>query len=113
MRFYLQPLMATLFAVRDGLKDARTGKPAYFYALFTQPEGRRERIRDGWHSVGKIFCLAIVLDLLYQFIVLKDFRPVETPVVSILLALVPYILLRGPVNRLARLGNSAAPRRAH
>jgi hypothetical protein len=27
LRLYLQPTMATLFALRDGLKDARTGRP--------------------------------------------------------------------------------------
>jgi len=111
MRFYLQPLMATLFAVRDGLKDARAGKPPYFYGLLTHPEQRREMLRDGWGSVGKIFGIAIVLDLLYQFIVLKGFRPVETLVVAIVLALVPYILLRGPANRLARTGDPPAPGR--
>ena len=30
MRFYLQPLMATFFAVRDGLKDATQQKACVF-----------------------------------------------------------------------------------
>jgi hypothetical protein len=34
-RLVLQPAMATFFAIRDGLKDAREGNPAYFWALFT------------------------------------------------------------------------------
>ena len=110
MRFYLQPLMATLFAVRDGLKDARTGKPPYFYALFTDPEHRGEMIRDGWGSVGKIFGIAVVLDLIYGFTVLGAIRPVETLVVALVLAIVPYVLLRGPVDRIASMFGHPTPR---
>lgn len=99
-RFYFQPIMATLFALRDGIKDAKAGKPPYFWALFTHPEQRAELIRSGWHSVGKVFILAIVLDLIYQVTVLKGLRPLEGILVSVTLAIVPYVLLRGPFNRL-------------
>lgn len=101
-RFYLQPLMAVFFAVRDGIRDAKAGRPAYLWSLFTDPAGRRERLLDGWRSVGKIFVLAMVLDLLYQIVVLRGLRPVEGLLVAIALALVPYVLLRGPANRLFR-----------
>lgn len=102
LRFYLQPLMATFFAVRDGLRDARAGRPAYLWSLFTDPAGRRERLRDGWRSVGKIFVIAMVLDLLYQAAVLRGLRPVQGLLVAVTLALAPYALLRGPANRLLR-----------
>lgn len=101
-RFYFQPLMAMLFALRDGIKDAHVGKPPYFWALFTDPSHRRERLHEGWSSVGKIFILAVVLDTVYQFLVFKGLRPIQGLVVAVLLALVPYVLLRGPVNRIAR-----------
>jgi hypothetical protein len=102
LRFYLQPAMATLFALRDGLRDARSGRPAYFWALFTDSTNRKERIRSGWKSIGKIFILATVLDLVYQVIVLHGLRPLQTMLVATSLAIVPYLLLRGPVNRVAR-----------
>jgi hypothetical protein len=102
-RFYLQPAMAILFAVRDGLKDAHEGRPAYLWSIFTHPEQRRELIADGWKSIGKIFVLAVVLDVVYQLIVLRWIYPFETVDVALLLAVVPYVLLRGPVNRIARL----------
>ena len=102
LRFYLQPAMATFFAIRDGLKDARTGQPAYFWALFTGSSNRMQLIRDGWKSVGKVFIMAMVIDLIYQLTVLRGLRPVETIIVAVLLAIVPYLLFRGPVNRVAR-----------
>jgi hypothetical protein len=102
MRFYLQPAMAALFAVRDGLKDARTGKPAYFWDVFTNPRNRREQIRSGWKSVGKVFMMAAALDIVYQMIVLRAIRPVETILVAFMLAIFPYLALRGPINRVAK-----------
>ncbi|WP_043414189.1 hypothetical protein [Archangium violaceum] len=101
-RFYLQPVMAMLFALRDGIKDAHTGRPAYFWALFTDRPHRRELVRSGWSSVRNVFILAVVIDLIYQFIVFKELRPIQGLLVAVLLAIVPYALLRGPVNRLTR-----------
>jgi hypothetical protein len=101
-RLVLQPLMATFFAVRMGLKDAREGKPAYFWTLFTEPEERREMLKDGWKSIGKVFCLAILLDAVYQVIELHWIYPGEALLVAFILAIVPYLIIRGPVNRIAR-----------
>lgn len=39
-----------------------------------------------------------MLDLIYQFTVLKGFRPVETVVIALLLAIVLYVLIRGVVD---------------
>ena len=101
-RLLLQPVMAMVFAVISGLKDARTGKPPYFWALLTDPGHRREMVRDGWKSVGKVFLLALVLDVIYQIIVQRFVYPGETIVVALALAIVPYLIVRGLVTRLAR-----------
>lgn len=101
-RLLLQPAMAMIFAIRDGLKDAREGRPAYFYSLFTDPQNRRSRLREGFKAVARVFALAIIMDLIYQVAVLRWFYPVEALVVAFVLAFLPYILLRGPVNRIAR-----------
>ena len=102
MRLVLQPMMATLFAVRDGIKDAHDGRPPYLWTIFTHAEHRRELLDEGWKAIAKIFILAVVLDVIYQFIVFRWFYPAETLNVGLLLAVVPYALLRGPVNRLTR-----------
>jgi hypothetical protein len=110
-RFILQPLMAILFATLDGIKDAKLGKPAYFWTVATRPEHRRELLKDGWKHFGKIFILAMILDVIYQIIVHHTVYPMETLFVAIVLAVVPYVLLRGPVNRIARrfgMGKSEA-----
>ena len=101
-RLVMQPLMAIYFATRDGVRDAREGHPAYFWSLVHDPSHRRQRMREGWTSIGKLFVLALALDAVYQFIVLRWFYPGEAIIVATCLAVVPYALIRGLVNRLSR-----------
>ena len=101
-RLILQPVMAAIFAVMAGLKDAKAGNPPYGWALFTDPAHRVDMIKDGWKSVGKVFVLAMVLDVAYQIIVLRFVYPGEVIIVAFMLAIVPYLILRGLVNRIAR-----------
>src|ERR1700722_1797550 len=49
------------------------------------------------------FLLAIALDCIYQLMTVRFVYPLELVFTATLLALVPYALLRGPFNRLARL----------
>jgi hypothetical protein len=99
-RFIVQPAMAVIFAVIDGIKDAKMGSPAYFWAVCFHPESRKMLIKGGWKRVGKIFILAVVLDVIYQLKVIHRIYPGETLIVAVGLAIVPYLLLRGPINRL-------------
>jgi hypothetical protein len=100
-RFILQPAMAIFLAVRCGLKDSHEGKPAFFWALFTDPVHRWQLLRDGWKSIRSVFILALVLDGAYQLIELRWIYPGEALAVALVLAIIPYLLVRGPVNRIA------------
>ena len=102
LRLLLQPTMATIFAIRSGLKDAREGRPPFLWAVFTDAASRHSLIRGGWKSVGKVFILAMALDIVYQIIVAHFVYPLEVVVTAFLLALVPYICLRGLTTRVAR-----------
>ena len=110
-RLLLQPIMAIYFAVRDGLRDAREGRPAYFWALFTDKGEREAMLKEGWKGIGRVFILAVVLDVVYQFIVHRWVYPGEAVLVAIILAIIPYLLLRGPVNRIARRRRGAVKER--
>lgn len=102
LRILLQPVMASVFAIIAGLKDAREGKPPYFWSLFTNPAHRREMLRDGWKSVGKVFVIAMLLDVAYQVVVQRFVYPGEVVLVALGLAIIPYLVVRGLVTRLAR-----------
>jgi hypothetical protein len=101
-RFILQPAMAVLAALHDGIKDARIGRAPYFWTVLTDPNERGGRLREGVISTGRIILLGLGMDALYQYTVLETFYPGEMVIVAILLAFVPYLLLRGPVERVAR-----------
>ena len=102
-RFFMQPAMAMIFAVIDGIKDAKMGRPAYLWTMVKDPNQRRELMKIGWKRIAKIFILAVILDVIYQIKVYHWFYPGETLTVAILLAIIPYLLVRGPVNRLYQL----------
>jgi hypothetical protein len=111
-RLLIQPLVATVLAIKSGLADARTGQPAYFWSLFTDPANRAARLREGFKAVLKLFIVACILDVVYQLIVLKRVYPGETILVALVLAFIPYLLIRGPANRIARLFRSGSSKGA-
>jgi hypothetical protein len=104
LRLLIQPTIATLLAMRAGLGDARAGKPPYLWTVLTNAADRHELLRSGWKSVAKVFTMAVVLDVVYQLIVNHWIYPLESFIVAFVLACVPYLLVRGPVNRIASAG---------
>lgn len=101
-RIILQPAMAALLAVRAGLQDARQARPPYFWTLLIDPAQRIDLLREGWRAIIRVFILAVIMDVIYEVIVLRSIRPLDVLIVATLLAVVPYLLIRGPVNRVAR-----------
>jgi hypothetical protein len=102
LRLYMQPAMASLFAVRDGIRDAREGRSPFLWTVLTSAAYRRGLLKDGWRSVGNVVVLAVVLDVIYQLRVFGTVYPAELLDVVLLLAVLPYCLLRGLATRLAR-----------
>jgi hypothetical protein len=103
-RFILQPAMAIIAALRDGVHDARVGRRPYVWALIhgvRDPQGRSGRLWEGFVSTARIIILGVVMDTVYQWVVFKTFYPAQAAVIAILLAFVPYIVLRGPISRIA------------
>lgn len=101
LRLLFQPLVAVFFAVRSGLNDVRSGRPPFFWGLFSAPEHRTDMLKDGWRSVGKVFVLAMVLDVVYQLVAHHAVYPGEVILVAFILAILPYLLVRSAVGRWA------------
>jgi hypothetical protein len=104
-RFILQPVMAAVAALHDGVKDARVGRAPFFWTVLSNHAERVGRLREGLISTARIILLGLVMDTIYQVIVLKTFYPAEAAIIAVVLAFVPYALLRGPINRIARWRN--------
>lgn len=101
-RLIVQPLVATILAIRAGVADARQGRPAFLWTAITNPAYRRELMRQGWKDVGKVFVLAAALDAVYQLIVQRGVYLGQLLIVATVLAIVPYVLVRGPVTRISK-----------
>ena len=101
-RLILQPAIAIYFAYRHGRKDALARRAPYAWAVLHDPAHRLYLLEDGWKDFGKVFLLAYALDLFYQYLALGSFRLAQAFAVACLLAMVPYLAVRGPVNRLWR-----------
>jgi len=109
-RFILQPVMASILAAIDGVRDARSGTPPYFWSLVTGSAPRADRIYDGIIATSRVILLGLVMDVAYQLIEFGKLYPGEAAIMTVLLAFIPYLLLRGPFARLARLwGIGPAP----
>lgn len=101
-RLVLQPLMACLLGIRAGVRDAREGKLPFLWVLMFHPECRRDTLRQAWKDTSKILALAVILDVVYQIGVLRMVYPGEAIIVAVILAVIPYSLLRPVINRLVR-----------
>ena len=62
LRFYVQPTMAALLALRAGIQDAREGRQGYLWAMATNPERRLQLLHEGWRGAMTPFLAAIALD---------------------------------------------------
>lgn len=107
-RFILQPAMASFFAIRHGLADARSGRSPYFLTILRDRHQRVALLRQGLNATAKIILVALVIDAAYQALELRSFYPGEAPIVALLLAFVPYVLVRGLTARAARWRRRAA-----
>jgi hypothetical protein len=101
-RLLVMPLVVTFMAVRSGLCDARAGQPVFMWAIIAKSAERGRLCRSAVKDVGRIFAVAVVLDTIYQLLVLRAFYPVQVLIIAVACAIVPYVVVRGPVTRLAR-----------
>jgi hypothetical protein len=101
-RFVLQPLMATIVAIRDGLEDARSGRSPYLATVLGNPRERAGRLRHGLNATARIIALGLIMDVIYQAVVFKTFYPDQALVVALVLAFIPYVIVRGVITRVWR-----------
>ena len=101
-RFVLQPVIATVVAIRDGLEDARAGRSPYLATVLGNRQERIGRLREGLNATARIIALGLVMDVIYQAVVFKTFYPDQALVVALVLAFVPYLIIRGVIARIWR-----------
>ena len=101
-RFILQPLLVIVMALRAGRRDAMEGRPPFLMAFFTDRAARPALILDLLRDVRNVVLMAAVMDAVYQYLVHRGTHPLELLFTVTLLAVVPYLLIRGPAARVFR-----------
>jgi hypothetical protein len=101
LRFLFQPLLAIILGIRAGRADARAGRPPYLYGLVFDRTLRRELLASGFASIVNLVLMGILLDSLFQWIILGVSYPGAALVVGPVLIAGPYSLARALANRLA------------
>lgn len=101
-RLILQPIVAAVLAIRAGRSDAREGKRTFSWAFAREPERRRILLREACRDIGKLFLVGVALDVVYQLIVFHGIRPVQSLMVATVLAVLPYLVVRGLTNRVVK-----------
>jgi len=102
-RFILQPLIATIFGIRSGLADAQEGRPPYLYGVLFHRDLRRKLVTSGLESVANLLLMGILLDSIFQWIILGASYPGAALVVGPTLIIGPYGIARAFANRLTHL----------
>ena len=102
-RLFMMPTVVTFLAIRAHRKDVRERRPTPLGAFFTDPAERRRLLRIALKDIGRVFVIAVVLDTIYQLLVFRWIYPVQLLIMAVGCAIVPYVLVRGPIIRLGRL----------
>lgn len=100
LRFIFQPVVAIILGTRSGMKDASAGLPPFLWALLFHKEHWRELFRSTLTSVRNLVAIAILLDVISQFLIFHEIRPGAALVVGPVLIGVPYAVARAFSNRI-------------
>lgn len=99
LRFILQPLVAIALGARDGIKDARTGKPPFLRHLIFRSAERPRLMRSALASVRDLLAIAILLDVLSQLLIFRMVHPGAALLIGPVLIAFPYAASRALANR--------------
>ena len=100
IRILLQPLVSSIIGLLMGIKDARAGKPPFVLALVRDRLHRRELLREAWKDVARMFIVAVIIDGIYQIVVLHWIHPLGILLVATTLVVLPYALVRFFTNQI-------------
>jgi hypothetical protein len=110
MRFIVQPTVAIMLGVRSGMKDALAGLPPFLWALAFHGEHRRELLLSAFVSIRDLVAVAILLDMISQFLIFHEVRPGAALLVGPVLITLPYVISRALANRIVRRRGPLAPK---
>jgi hypothetical protein len=101
-RFILQPTVAILLGTRDGVRDAHADFPPFLWSLLFRSGRRPDLLRSAFVSVRDLVAIAILLDLISQYLIFRDIHPGAALLLGPVLIGTPYTVARALMNRFTR-----------
>ena len=101
-RFILQPLVAAIAGVRDGVSDAKLGLRPYGFVVLFDSDSRGELLGAGLRRTAIPLVAGVVIDMVVQWMLFQRVLLSAAMLVGVLLVGLPYIAARGLTNRILR-----------
>jgi hypothetical protein len=101
-RFILQPLVAIILGIRDGITDARLGRSPFVMALLFASDGaipRSELLKISLRRIFTPLAVGILMDMAVQRYLFHRVLIWAAMLVGGLLVGLPYMIARGLTNR--------------
>ena len=102
LRLLITPAITVFFAIRAGLKEDSEGRAPFLVEIVTNVAERHKLVHSLWKDIRRVLILVFVLDALYQVFVLRGYYVIQSIILAVVLAILPYSLVRSMTNRLAR-----------
>jgi len=105
-RLFLQPTMAFILGIRDGLHDARTGAHPIVWSILLGVGNRKHLLRSMLRRLVGPILVATIADSVVQYLMFGHVRPLFAFIVGTLLMATPYSIARGLSNRIETVRRS-------
>jgi hypothetical protein len=99
-RFILQPLIAAIAGIRDGVSDAKLGSRPYGIMVLFDSDSRGKLLGDGLRRTAIPLVAGVVIDIVVQWMLFQRVLLSAAILVGMLLVGLPYIAARGITNRI-------------
>jgi hypothetical protein len=112
-RLVVQPLIGIALGIRDGIEDAKQGRPPYFIQIVFEGERRRDVLKTSLRQISIPFAVGIILDAVLQWVIFQSIFWFGAVLTGTILIALPYAIARGLANRIVRWRKSHSAARAH
>jgi hypothetical protein len=99
-RLILQPTMAVLFGIRDGIQDAKAGRPPLIWSIVFGLGDRKELVKGMLRRLPGPILVATLVDAIVQYLMFGHVRPLMALLVGVSLMATPYSIARSITNRI-------------
>lgn len=107
-RLILQPMMAVILGVRDGIQDTRAGATPLVWSIVFGMGDREVILKSVLRRLLGPIAIASIADGVVQYLMFGHVRVLFAVIVGTLLMAMPYTIARGLTNRIGTIRRSQA-----